>query len=513
MKTIKTKTAAYLLAASTCLLLTNAKANNIYIQNVSVSGQIVSFTISWDNSWWTVGAPPNNYDAAWVFVKFQDCTGPSVFPWSHAALNTTSSTHTITCQAGCTTPTLTIDAVSDGMGVFIHRTGMGSGSTGTWNVSLTATTVSGYLNTTNTRVFGIEMAYIPGAVNFSAGDGSGTTTAPFNDNLGIPGNSYTVTSNGAIAANALYAGHPGLNAAYPKGYDAFYCMKSEISQEQYCSFLNTLTYDQQVTRTALSPSYFASALPWALTAPTPNTIPYNRNGIKLNVIGFNNFVPAKYIQDVNGDQAGSGATDGIHIACNYLSWGDVTAFLDWAALRPMTELEYEKVCRGIDPSVADEYPWGGITTTSLTSAFLTNPGAVNEVATTPGNGLCVYDGAASLGPVRGGAAATSSTTRVQAAAAYYGPLDMAGNVWEQVVNVDANGATFTGANGNGALPTNGNADAANWPSPTTAAGSGARGGSWFTTAANAQQLRTSDRTNAGTGTATRNMEYGGRGLR
>src|SRR5205814_1580703 len=45
-------------------------------------------------------------------------------------------------------------------------------------------------------------------------------------------------------------------------------------------------------------------------------------------------------------------------ACNYLQWEDETAYLDWAALRPLTELEYEKVCRGTNPPVGFEGAWG-----------------------------------------------------------------------------------------------------------------------------------------------------------
>jgi formylglycine-generating enzyme required for sulfatase activity len=45
---------------------------------------------------------------------------------------------------------------------------------------------------------------------------------------------------------------------------------------------------------------------------------------------------------------------------NILSWFDVAAYLDWAALRPMTELEFEKVCRGPENRIAGEYAWEAI---------------------------------------------------------------------------------------------------------------------------------------------------------
>lgn len=52
-------------------------ANNIVVSNLSLTGQniidhctFVKFDISWENSWRTSSAP-NNWDAAWVFVKFR----------------------------------------------------------------------------------------------------------------------------------------------------------------------------------------------------------------------------------------------------------------------------------------------------------------------------------------------------------------------------------------------------------------------------------------------------------
>ena len=37
--------------------------------------------------------------------------------------------------------------------------------------------------------------------------------------------------------------------------------------------------------------------------------------------------------------------DGLYIPL-HISWSDMSAYLDWSGLRPMTELEYEKACRG-----------------------------------------------------------------------------------------------------------------------------------------------------------------------
>ena len=42
----------------------------------------------------------------------------------------------------------------------------------------------------------------------------------------------------------------------------------------------------------------------------------------------------------------------------YMCWADCATYADWAGLRPMTELEFEKACRGPLKPVPDEYAWG-----------------------------------------------------------------------------------------------------------------------------------------------------------
>ncbi len=65
------------------ITLSNAFANDIVVSNATLTGQDVSagvnnpanftfaeFDINWSNSW-RVGTGPNNWDAAWVFVKYR----------------------------------------------------------------------------------------------------------------------------------------------------------------------------------------------------------------------------------------------------------------------------------------------------------------------------------------------------------------------------------------------------------------------------------------------------------
>ena len=43
---------------------------------------------------------------------------------------------------------------------------------------------------------------------------------------------------------------------------------------------------------------------------------------------------------------------------NFISWDDGCAFADWAGLRPYTELEFEKACRGQKKPIPADFPWG-----------------------------------------------------------------------------------------------------------------------------------------------------------
>jgi hypothetical protein len=97
-----------------CFIYLNANrafANNLVIGTPTVVGGNLQFTIQWDNSWNTATGP-TNYDAVWVFVKRQACALLS--PWDHALLSTLSANHSVTGGV------LQVDAVSDGVGVFIY---------------------------------------------------------------------------------------------------------------------------------------------------------------------------------------------------------------------------------------------------------------------------------------------------------------------------------------------------------------------------------------------------------
>jgi formylglycine-generating enzyme required for sulfatase activity len=462
-----------------------SNANNVTITGTSVVGSNITFNISWDNSW-NANIAPANWDAVWVFVKYQDC---NTRLWAHAGLSTIAGDHS-------TSSPLQVDPVADGKGVFIRRSALGGGNIATTSVTLKMTIPAG---TYNYKVFGIEMVNAPQGA-FDLGDGvSGSTY-----------NSISVTASsqsGGITAAVLGGSSAALPATFPMGYNSFYCMKYEISQEQYVDFLNSLTYNQQKERTALDPISAAG------TYPIFGSFAY-RNGIRIITPGNNSAIPAVYGCDATAGVENN-VDDGQNIAMNYLSWGDLTAYLDWAALRPMTELEFEKVCRGTAPRVAGEYVWGTTTINAFYSSNVIAASAYkpNESIATVLNGACVYglnSSSTAYGPVRCGIFATGTSGRASAGAAYYGAMDMGGNLWERVVStVNTTGTAFNGTLGDGTLSVTGDANQATWPSPITAVGSGYRGGDYVNAAI---YVQTSDRS-SNTANATRGINHGGRGVR
>jgi formylglycine-generating enzyme required for sulfatase activity len=506
-----------LLISSLLCISCSLFANNIAVSNISLTGRntsaqtvLVQFNLNWQNSWRTSSAP-FNWDAAWVFVKYKVGNGD----WKHATLSTTG--HTIPSGATSTQP--------DDTGIFIYRSADATGAFSQsgiqllWNYG-----TDGVANDSKitVRVFAIEMVYNQvggfqagsGAINNGefrrANDITGSGTA---STFTITGTSPTVQGNSSSASPTNIAAYnntandlsgtstASLASGYPTGFNAFYAMKYEISQQQYVDFLNTLTYTQQAARTAATSPPNSAATTGALIHPNDK-----RNGIDIQTPGTSATVPAVYACNLDDDGTFNESDDGQHIACNYLSWDDLVAYLDWAALRPMTELEYEKSCRGNQNPAANEFAWGNTSATALTG--LSNASTMSETASNTSFNIA-YNNIFTSGPVRTGIFATSSTARANSGSGYYGNMELSGNLWERVVTVgNATGRTFSGVHGNGTLTSGGAADVAGWPA---AAGTGWKGGSWLNTTTNS--ATTSDRAQAANADNTRSADAGGRGVR
>jgi len=500
-----------------CLFSSKLRANNIQISNVILTGQnttsdytMVQFDLTWENSW-RASAGPSNWDAAWVFVKYRIGSGP----WLHAYLNNTGHS-TGTGTATTITPGLLNTAnafnstTNPEMGAFIHRSGDGAGTfsqTGLqlrWNYGANGIADA---EPVDIKVFAVEMVYVPSG-SFQVGDGSTVINGQFRN--GPTNTPFTISSEAAITLGGLSEGSlnnnnvggmpvgDGFNnatsltlpAAFPKGFNAFYCMKYEVTQQQWIDFFNVLENTQKTNRD--------------ITGGTLNSTGKASDA----VINRNN------ISWTSGDATLNGGTFG-NVACNFLSWMDCAAFADWASLRPMTELEFEKACRGILTPVTNELAWGTTTITGATG--ISNSGANNEVASNAGANAVFNNNASVQGPLRVGSFATSSSTRSQAGASYYGIMELSGNLWERAVSVgNATGRNLTAPiHGNGLLSSDGFCDIATWPGysngkVTGANGAGARGGYWIV---DSNRLRISDRFYAASSFSTRRNEYGFRGVR
>lgn len=442
-----------LIITLTAAVPTITLANNLDISSASLTGANFTdgtikaqFDISWANSWRSSA----NYDAAWVWVKYSTDGGGN---WSHATLKTAGANPPGFSNG--TGPTA-VDVVvpADKMGAFIQRNDNGAGTTSVAGIQL----VWDYSGdgvasaaTVRIKVFGTEMVYIPQGA-FYAGDNAASTASlkqgaadsdPWyindSDDMAMNGGEFYYVSGGNTGENATGASFT-IPAAFPNGFDAFYLIKYELSQGQYADFLNTITSDQASNR---------------YDSGDVGTYRYNITGSYPNYSA------------VRPDRA-----------MNFLFWVDVAAYADWAALRPMTELEFEKAARGNQSAVGEEYAWG------TTSIFEATTITGSETGAETVNGNCNYignvftGGDGGSGPLRCGIFATGSSDRSAAGASYYGVMELSGNLWEILVTVgNAAGRNFTGLHGDGSLDSSGNANTANWPG-TNAVGAGFRGGSW-----------------------------------
>lgn len=453
--------------------------NNVQISNVNLTNDsTITFNISWENSW-RVSVAPNNHDAVWLFIKRRDCASGQ---WSHVTLGSLVGDHTIAAP---------LEAYIDGKdvsgtkGLFLRRSADGTGNINSTLVSLKMSELP--VGEYDFRVFGIEMVQIPQG-SFQVGDGAIPTTGSFRKGNSL--DPYVVASEGPITvgttASDIYTTVStylplAMPASYPKGFAEVYCMKHEISQGQYVDFVNLLTSDQAFKR------------------QKTGTVS------RLNITGTWPVLLA----------------NAPHRAMNFLGWADLMAYLDWAALRPMTELEYEKICRGPATPVASEFAWG---TNIITDAnTLTNDGSANEQssnAITAGGGIANYNNNTVLGPVRCGFAAKAATSRLTAGSSYYGVMEMSGNVGEAIVSTrSATAVAYTGNVGDGTIsvsPIPGYADQISWPSPqaseatNSAIGRGYRGGSWNKTSV---YLQVSNRYYINSLEGRRLNDFGGRGVR
>lgn len=534
------------------LAIEGAGANNIRVVGVpevtkakNDSIAAITFTIAWDNSW--KSSKPANWDAAWIYVKCWDGD-----QWNHAYLSADASMHTagnkdlpnyrvqnrdgslekmpmaIKCGTSMVCKKWKVDPTEDSVvgtvGVFLYRKdSLGAGDIVVPGVSLRWNYKDQgfvYDDDLVVKVFAVEMVYVPEGAYFLGGVGTAAyQVGSFTTNGTTFGTPMNVTSEGVItiannatsttlwtsAQTAMGAG--SLPAAFPKGYQAFYIMKYELTQEGYADFLNTLNQGQQDGRVqAVLSGVINGGSAWD---GTPVGLSAYRNYIEVSqrapIVQFgidatnnNKWNETKKVKNNSGDTCLMGI-DGQDLAVNFVSFYDLMSYADFAGLRPMTELEYEKACRGDKLPVIDEYAWGSSTLTYANRSHHTSTGAWFNYNTTS-----IYDintgnermpkgynaGAAHGGvysnqynwwgshiayynthygaPVRVGCFADSTTTRAAAGASYWGAMNMSDNCSELCISVGNNvaagitGRLFAGVHGDGQLAATGNADVAGW---------------------------------------------------
>ena len=395
-------------------------------------------------------------------------------PWEHVTLNYVNGT---AAADGHTEPSgSTITTPSDGVGVFMYRSADGSGSVDWDQVQLRWNYGSdGVANNdvVDVQVFAIEMVYVPQG-SFLLGGGSGTEvgklhqyTTPFITQIPWQVNSEAAIMVGNSPGNLWYFSPPThdsgdqlgpIPAQFPKGYDAFYCMKYEVSQSQWISFFNHLDITQQTNNDITD-----------LDHRGPN--PIDRNNIEW-------------------ENTGGAYTITPYVPMTFPLWGEVMAYCDWAGLRPMTEFEFVKACRGNKAVVPEGYAWGtaDIIETSFTYDLL-NKNAANELLVNHipgiGNANWIHSSIFEDGPYRCGifAASAEIVNRESVGATYYGIMEMSGNVSEMCVTIGhPSGRAFKGVHGDGEISSAGEADVATWPlvgANPNGEGGGLFGGSWF----------------------------------
>ena len=409
----------------------NVAVTNVELKNPTGSTVEVEFDLSQDNAFGdlTDGNSATFSDYIWIFVKFDtDSIAEETSGWSHATLATSGASANVSVS-------------SDGKGAFIKASDATTNMKVIWNY-----TADGVVSTESARVkvMAIEMVYIPqGQFVYNAGGIGGSGTNNFGG-----GSQVTVDQTSDVPS--------GASTGWPNGYSAFYIGKYEVSQGQYADFLNTIADTEASNR-------------FSATSNNRYTITYTSG----NAYG------SRY------------AASSPNRSANFISWDDAKAYLSWAALRPMTEMEFEKAARG-GGSGTSTYPWGDTDPSTTTYSY---------DGTTISQYYANYKNTSS-GPIDVGhyLSGDIARTNAQTGASPYGVTDLAGNNWEHLINC---AATTTPAEGDGSLT-----PPASWPGASS--GKGLRGGSWYNSSGDD---RVSGRYNASWTKVERNISVGVRPAR
>ena len=503
----------FLLLTMVLIFANKSFSNGIKITNVIVlpNTNQIQFDVSWENSWRSDVL--QNWDAAYIFMKYKNISGlwtPLLFSISNNSVPT---------GFNILIPPINFNNSTFYTGAFLYRSVSGSGTS---NISGVKIGMPPNISTGvfDIKVFGIEMVYVPGGAYF-LGDRNSSANS-FRD-LFTPTDPYYVQDNTCL--NLIDPIIPQTSIGFtnfPTGYNSFYCMKYETSQGAYRDFLNTLGYTAQINRTAFAPNSAVGTK--ALTNSTTG-----RSYIEVATPGnAANNTAAIYGCDAFNNNVFDEINDGEYVVCNYLNWPDLAAYLAWAGLVPMTELQFEKICRGPVQPTTGEFAWGNTLIATSPYNIVNNANdneGISNASTTNGNANYAATSTGNV-PFRNGIFATATSNRITSGGSYYGVMEMSGSVWERVVTTaNAEGRSYSG----GSTPlflyfTTGNAYTIsydNWPGYNTGSIDGTvpafglmyRGGS---NSFPATELRVSNRTAPYVITlpdVIRYVDQGGRGVR
>jgi hypothetical protein len=230
-------------------------------------------------------------------------------------------------------------------------------------------------------------------------------------------------------------------------------MKYEVTQEQYVDFLNTISLAAQMTRVQNTQIFTVGSTGNQFVMSNTST-PMANNGIKCPAI-WTVGTKVEFYCDYNNNDLKNENGDAQNTACNFLSYNDAAAYADWACLRPMTELEYEKACRGPVYPVPNEGAWGNSEFTHFTQII--NVGRNDE---TPSDGNINYVLSGLI--LRVGSFARSNSTRASSGASFWGIMNLSDNAAEFVINISTPaGRSFTNECGDGNIGTL--HDVSTWP--------------------------------------------------
>ena len=458
----------------------------------------VRFDLEWPESFRTA----TGHHALWLFAKYRVNGGP----WWPGRL--------VAVRDSGPDPLL-IELSEDSLGAFLARRDIGRGLLVRRGLHLQwrpgGDAIPEAAGTrVETRLLALEMVYVP-AGPFSLGDGDVADLAghfrrsgqggPFRigpgDTIVLGQDSLSGLSNNnafgmriptpfpdrptSIPDDFNDASRVSLPPAFPTGVSAFYVMEHELTQEMYATFLNLLTPTQRAARN-----------------PAPPARPM-LHGYSISMVPpFVAFQPDEPVA--------------------YISWPDAAAFADWAGLRPLTELEYEKAARGSGEPIPGAFAWGSTLIARQRYSLSERDTPDEQIRNwAVGVGNAAYEGtmghpgpscASCLSRALPVTAFDAIGTRADRGVSPVGVSALSGNLFERVVTVGhPAGRRFDGMPGDGILAANGDANGpavASWPGAirdtggyhvATAVGTGLRGGSFVSSVL---RLRISDRALAAT---------------